>query len=207
MAVVVLLTVAVKAWMGRLPSVEEARPGRCERCLCAARPVGESLGIWGHGVRERQVVGPLEPGEPTTRVVVTVRRYLCRRCGLVMTVLPRGVSAGRWYPLWVIVLALASWVAGHSSRAVRGLISPDASTSPSWPSLRRWSRAESLAPLTLGLPHSRAPRVRAAALVQAWAGFAPPPHGRVGVLEAAVAGARQVMARGSTDPPLRLPTL
>jgi hypothetical protein len=206
MSVVVLLALAVKGWIEQMPSVEEARPRQCPRCGCAGRPLGSCLGIWGHGVRERQVVGPLEPGGAPSRVIVTVRRYLCRLCGLAMTVVPCFVTPRRWYSLWVIVLALASWVGGLSSRAVRGLISPDSSASPSWPSLRRWSRSASLAPLGLRGLDPAPPRSRSEALVQAYAGFAPPPHGALSRLEAAVAGARQVMARAGLDPPPDPPT-
>ena len=60
----------------------------------------------GHGVRERQVRGPSSPGgEPETRVV-RVRRYRCRLCGGLTTVLPRGLTARRHYSASAIGLAL-----------------------------------------------------------------------------------------------------
>jgi hypothetical protein len=60
----------------------------------------------GHGLRERQVRGPAVPGgQPETRVVV-VRRYRCKRCGGVTTVLPRGLTARRHYSASAIGLAL-----------------------------------------------------------------------------------------------------
>lgn len=59
-----------------------------------------------HGFRERQVRGPAEPvGQPETRLV-RVRRYRCRRCGGLTTVLPRGLTARRHYSASAIGLAL-----------------------------------------------------------------------------------------------------
>ena len=59
-----------------------------------------------HGLRERQVRGPSQPaGSPETRLV-WVRRYRCRRCGGVTTVLPRGLTARRHYSASAIGLAL-----------------------------------------------------------------------------------------------------
>ena len=48
----------VKNWLLRKPTVKEARPGRCPRCHCASRPTGSALGLHGHGLRDRQVLGP-----------------------------------------------------------------------------------------------------------------------------------------------------
>lgn len=67
---------------------------------------GEPLTLVSHGLRERQIRGPAEPaGEPQVRVV-SVRRYRCRRCGGLTTVLPRGLTAPRHYSASAIGLAL-----------------------------------------------------------------------------------------------------
>lgn len=60
----------------------------------------------GHGLRERQVRGPAGPqGEPETRLIL-VRRYRCRLCGGLTTVLPRGLTARRHYSASAIGLSL-----------------------------------------------------------------------------------------------------
>ena len=60
----------------------------------------------GHGLRERQARGPASPqGHPETQVV-RVRRYRCRLCGGLTTVLPRGLTARRHYSASAIGLAL-----------------------------------------------------------------------------------------------------
>lgn len=133
----------VKGWLERTPGVEEARPGRCPRCDAAGRPMGRGLGLWGHGVRERQSRGPLEPfGKPET-VVITIRRYLCRACRAVIQVVPRGVLAFRLFSASAIALALALFgVRGLSMAAVRERVSPwhrvGATAGESWLGLRRW---------------------------------------------------------------------
>lgn len=59
-----------------------------------------------HGLRERQVRGPASvTGEPEVRLLL-VRRYRCRRCGGVTTVLPRGLAARRHYSASAIGLSL-----------------------------------------------------------------------------------------------------
>jgi hypothetical protein len=47
----------------------------------------------GHGTRERQVRGPLAPGAMALDTVIRARRYRCRGCGAIVTVVPRGVIA------------------------------------------------------------------------------------------------------------------
>ena len=97
---------AVKKWAEDVPSADQVRPGACSRCGAASRPPGEPLVLVSHGLRDRQVRGPAQPeGPPETRVV-RVRRYRCRRCGGLTTVLPRGLTARRHYSASAIGLAL-----------------------------------------------------------------------------------------------------
>lgn len=59
-----------------------------------------------HGLRDRQVRGPAEPGTQPETKGLRVRRYRCRRCGGLTTVLPRGLTARRHYSASAIGLAL-----------------------------------------------------------------------------------------------------
>ncbi len=103
---IVYSAIDVKKWATEIPSVEAARPGCCSRCGAASRPLGEGRVLVGHGLRERQVRGPAGPqGEPETRVIL-VRRYRCRLCGGLTTVLPRGLTARRHYSASAIGLSL-----------------------------------------------------------------------------------------------------
>jgi ferredoxin len=144
---VVQSAVELKCWMKQTPSVEEVRPSHCPGCGLSSRPVGEGLLLHGHGTRERQVRGPLEPdGEPQL-VVIEVRRYLCRGCGLAMTVVPRATVHKRLYSAAAIALALALWTLAQMPEAtVRERISPWKVISPTnapvmWTTLKRWARA------------------------------------------------------------------
>lgn len=60
----------------------------------------------GHGLRERQVRGPASPTGAPAIMTILVRRYRCRRCGGITTVLPRGLCARRHYSASAIGLAL-----------------------------------------------------------------------------------------------------
>jgi len=85
----------VKIWMQRPPSVEEARPARCPRCDAAGRPARGALGLHGHGLRDRQVRGPLDVAAVSTTAVIACRRYLCVGCGAVVTVVLSVVARNR----------------------------------------------------------------------------------------------------------------
>lgn len=103
---IVYSAVEVKNWAENLPSVGQARPACCSRCGAASRPPGAALVVVGHGVRERQVRGPADVmGEPEIRTIV-VRRYRCRRCGGITTVLPHGLCARRHYSASAIGLSV-----------------------------------------------------------------------------------------------------
>jgi hypothetical protein len=103
---IVYSAIDVKKWAEEAPSAERVRPACCSQCRAASRPPGQALVVVSHGLRERQVRGPAGPsGRPETRLVL-VRRYRCRRCGGLTTVLPRGLAARRHYSASAIGLAL-----------------------------------------------------------------------------------------------------
>lgn len=77
-------------------------------------------------------------------VVVRIRRYLCRHCGAVVTVVPRGMVPQLRYRLRGIAWALGRWWQGVSSAEVRSEVSPFVHVGEEarrgWRSLRRWAR-------------------------------------------------------------------
>ncbi|XXY47290.1 DUF6431 domain-containing protein [Sorangium sp. So ce269] len=87
----------IKRWMTVLPAVEHLRPARCPCCDAAGRPVDGPLVMRGHGLRERQVYGPLEAGGAPQQVMVHARRYRCSACRAVVVVVPRGLLPRRRY--------------------------------------------------------------------------------------------------------------
>jgi hypothetical protein len=96
----------VKKWANEVPTVGAARPGCCSQCGAPSRPLGAQLVLLGHGLRERQVRGPASPGRSPEIRTVWVRRYRCRLCRGVTTVLPRGLIARRHYSASAIGLGL-----------------------------------------------------------------------------------------------------
>jgi len=136
----------VKRWLVRPPAVDEVRPGRCPCCGVPSRPAGGLLGLHGHGLRERHQWGPADLGGAPGLIGVLLRRSLCRACGAVVAVGPRGIAPGRLYGAGAIALALALWgCSGQPAAAVRRQVSPftivGATAAAGWASLRRWSRA------------------------------------------------------------------
>lgn len=141
------------------PSVEQARPGRCPRCGTGSRPLGAGVVLHGHGLRERQLWGPLEPDGQPVMTVVKVRRYLCTACGAAVTVGPSDALPGRLYTASAIALALALYgLQRLAAAAVRALVSPMLTVGPTsaarWLTLKRWCRVVGTAEL-----FSRARRV------------------------------------------------
>ena len=128
-----------------MPSCAAARPGVCPCCGAAAQPLGGALVVVGHGVVERQVLGPQAPGEAPVQVVVTLRRYRCRGCRAVLVVGPRGLVPGRWYGAGAIGQALALYARGATSTLVRVQTSPSrvvgGSAKERWVTLTRWVEA------------------------------------------------------------------
>lgn len=144
----VVFDLDVKIWIGRVPSVAEARPARCPLCGYPGVLEDGHCGLWGHGKRTRQLWGPPEHDhEPEIREVV-VLRYVCQRptCSAVITVGPRGLLPRRLYTAATIALALWLWsCALWSPPKVREHASPWKVVGPSapgrWAQLERWARA------------------------------------------------------------------
>lgn len=136
---VVHSSVEVKFWAEHLPSVDQVRPAHCPCCARSSRPVGAALVLVGHGTRSRQVRGPLTPGMASVQSVIRVRRYRCRACGGVVTVLPRGAVAGRHFGAGAIGLALHGWALDKRPlNAVRELLGGRNEEQRGWPAARRW---------------------------------------------------------------------
>jgi hypothetical protein len=177
--------VELKDWLARMPSVDEARPSHCPGCGAASRPVGGPLVLYGHGCRERQVRGPLEPGGPPSVVTIRLRRYLCRACGAVATVAPRGTVCKRLYSAAAIALALVLWaVEGMPESEVRQRVCPWAGdpygATTGWTALRRWARAAREGRLFPGVrraPEGWSLRRVAERVATTLAALAPPPSG------------------------------
>jgi hypothetical protein len=101
--------------------------------------------VHGHGLRERQLWGPLEPDGPPVLSVVRVRRYRCTRCKATMTVVPTEALTSRLYTASAIALALALYgLEKLAAAAVRKLVSPmlivGVTSVTRWLTLRRWCR-------------------------------------------------------------------
>ena len=134
----------IKDWMGRPPPVNEVRPAQCPCCGRASRAA--RLTLHGHGVRERQLRGPADPGEHPTERSILLRRYLCRSCNAVIVVGPSDLEPGWLFSRPAIAWALWLFgVAKLSAREVRRRVSPWATVGATavtgWATLRRWARA------------------------------------------------------------------
>jgi hypothetical protein len=137
--VVVHPLVNVKSWAERTPDVEACRPVRCPACGAAGCPVGGRVGLVGHGLRSRQLRGPPAPDASPSVQTIAVRRYRCRGCGAIATVLPRGAVRARYFAATAIALACVMYgLSGASLRNTRAQVSPWRSAEPGWPALRRW---------------------------------------------------------------------
>lgn len=101
--------------------------------------------IVGHGLVERQLLGPgAWPGMPEA-AVVRMRRYRCRACKAILVVGPRGVVRRRSYRAAAIAAAVAAYARGETSATVRRLVSPHSivggSARDRWITLVRWIEA------------------------------------------------------------------
>lgn len=132
-------SIDVKSWVEQTPDVETARPAHCPGCGAAGRPVGEPLGLVGHGLRGRQLRGPLTADQQPAVHTIQARRYRCRRCRATITVLPRGAVRARHFSASAIALACVMYgLSGASLRATRARIAPWRSAEAGWPALGRW---------------------------------------------------------------------
>jgi hypothetical protein len=154
---VVRSSIGIKAWIAKIPSVEEVRPAQCAGCGAASRPVGGSLVLHGHGLLEREVRGVLALGEQPGVFALRVRRYACQLCRAVMTVVPAGMLARRQYSAPSIALALCLWLlTGLSDGAVHAQVGAwqlRGRSARGWVQLYRW-RARSAQLFALPRPVS-----------------------------------------------------
>jgi len=123
--------------------VDEVRPAQCPRCGTASRPLGGPVVLHGHGVRPRQLWGPLEPEAEPQLTLVKQRRYKCTRCRQAVTVGPSEALPRRLYTASAIALALALYgLLRLASAKVRALVSPMRTVGPTsatrWLMLKRW---------------------------------------------------------------------
>jgi hypothetical protein len=167
-----------KFWAKAPPSVDTARPARCACCDGAGREPGAPVAIVGHGVRDRQVRGPISADAAPTWGSVFVRRFRCRRCRAVMTVVPREVEPRRHYARSAIVLALARHgLFGESATEVRRAVCawPITTATAGWSTLRRWIAAARRGVLVRSVaPCSGSAATVAARVAQIALGHAPP---------------------------------
>ena len=167
--------VDVKIWVTEFPSVAGVRPAQCSCCGAASCPHGQPIVLRGHGIRQRQVRGPLDAMGKPELLVIAVRRYRCIRCGGITTVFPRGLARRQYYSASAIGLALLLF--GHQQEPVRQIrqrLCPwrVSFESPSqWSSLSRWLEAiedgqlfEQVRPVAPGSP-ARLRAERAASLL------------------------------------------
>jgi hypothetical protein len=141
---IVYSAIDVKKWAKQEPSSEQVRPPCCSRCGAASRPAGKPVVVVSHGLRERQIRGPAQPGVRPTTQTVRVRRYRCLRCGGLTTVLPRGLTARRHYSASAIGLALClHGLRGLSVGETRHLICtwPVGFETERWTTLPKWAAA------------------------------------------------------------------
>lgn len=136
---------ALGAWNRAVPDPCVVRPTRCPVCHLASRPAGRPLNLIGHGLRDLLVFGVVEFGAEPVLISIRARRYFCRACHAVCTVVPAGVAPRRRYTWPTIALALALFSLERRSPAeIRRQLSPFSITGASvvgWASLRRWARA------------------------------------------------------------------
>lgn len=179
------------------PGVDEARPRMCPGC---GQPAYERGEVWmhGHGVVQRQQRGPEAPGKVALKREVSCRRYRCKACTAVLTVLPASALARKHFSGAAMALALALWgLCGWSAAQVRAVVGGRMASSGrprGWRTLERWARQVADGTLWASL-ESRAPgapRQVAARAAQALCGQAPPWARTEGRPHQAFAGASHV---------------
>jgi hypothetical protein len=151
--------------------------------------------VVGHGVRVRQMRGPVTTGGPPQEITYRVRRFRCRRCTAVLSVGPPEALRYRLFSLVAIVWAIALYgIERVSSRGVRRRISPwrivGSAAELGWQSLRRWlHKAGSGELLPYAQPVRGSPREIAARLSYVLVAKAPPHFAELSIAEQAVQGA------------------
>lgn len=180
-----------------LPGADAARPRTCPKCGQPAYERGE-VWIHGHGVVRRQQRGPVTPGGVGVKREVACRRYRCKACTAVLTVLPEAALPRKHFSGAAMALALALWgLCGWSAAQVRALVGgrmQAGGPSRGWRTLARWARQVADGTLWASLD-SRAqgePRQVAARVAQALCGLAPPWARAAGLPHQAFAGASHV---------------
>ena len=151
----VVSRISISSWLARFPTVDEVRPKVCPNCRRAKCVPEQPFVMRGHGIRSRQIRGPLEPGGPMRTVTVPARRYLCR-CGATCLVVPMGVLPHRRYSAAAITTAFVLYGISRLSLARvrtemtgRSPITNDTSQplagrcsiTNDWPTVRRWCTA------------------------------------------------------------------
>ncbi len=103
------------------------------------------MGLHGHGLRDRQLRGPLTADGKATGALVWCRRYRCTGCGAIVLVVPRGVAARRQYSQAAISMALAMWgLLAMTADEVRQRVCTwrvRGEASAGWSTLQRWAQA------------------------------------------------------------------
>jgi hypothetical protein len=173
--------------------VEVVRPGRCPACDTASRS-GGTVVLHGHGLRDRQVLGPPSAEAAGAQVIVLVRRYRSGACRAIVAVVPREVAPRRHYSRPAIALALGRYgLLGETPAAVRRHVSPwatvGATATGRWATLRRWARAAGRGALLCTAPVSGTARQQAARAAQVALGHAPPGVRHLSVVAQVFAGA------------------
>lgn len=152
--------IEIKRWMEEVPSVGDARPKRCVACLAVGTPLGKPIVIVGHGTRSRNVIGPRHHEDVVGGMhTILLRRFLCRACDAVLTVVPRGVLFRRRYSAFAIAWALALFglvrltATVVRERVTRWRAMPH-TVNLGWAALIHWARAVRDGRLFPGLPRS-----------------------------------------------------
>jgi hypothetical protein len=155
------------------------------------------LGLWGHGLRERQLLGPGSPATAAEVRVVKTRRYRCCGCRALIEVVPSEVEPRRHYSRCAIGLALALFgVARQSAATVRRRVSPfgvvGSTAASNWTTLRRWIRAirqGNLFPGLRAVPGTWTARQAAERIAMSLAAHAPPSSAALPLAAQVFAGA------------------
>jgi hypothetical protein len=128
------------------PPVEVVRPAHCPNCGEPSLPVGGPVQLHGHGVRARQLRGPVAPTASPSTETCWVRRYICQVCQVGCTVVPPTALPRRLFSACAIALAFGLWgLERRPAAEVRFRVSPwritGVAANGAWSSLRRWARA------------------------------------------------------------------